>query len=44
MIVVQKLERHLVLPPFEIWVRDYLAHREAYQVYTHALHRGEELP
>jgi hypothetical protein len=44
MIVVQELERRLVLPPFEIWVEDFLAHREAYQVYTHALHRGEELP
>lgn len=44
MIVVQELERRLVLPPFEVWVEDFLAHREAYQVYTHVLHGGEELP
>lgn len=46
MIVVQELERWLrkVLPPYEVWVEDYLANREAYQVYTHTLHRGGELP
>lgn len=44
MIVVQELERRLKLPPFEIWVEDYLAHREEYQIYSHALHRGGELP
>jgi hypothetical protein len=44
MIVVQELERLLVLPPFEVWAEDFLAHREEYQVYSHALHRGEELP
>lgn len=44
MIVVQELERRLVLPPFEVWVEDFLAHREEYRVYTHKLHRGEELP
>jgi hypothetical protein len=44
MIVVQELERHLVLPPFEVWVEDFLAHRAEYQIYTHMLHQGEELP
>jgi hypothetical protein len=44
MIVVQELERRLPLPPFEAWVEDFLAHRDEYQRYTHALHRGEELP
>jgi hypothetical protein len=44
MLVVQELERHLPLPPFERWVEDYLAHPEAYQDYTRALHRGGELP
>jgi hypothetical protein len=44
MIVVQELERRLVLPPFEIWVEDYLANRGAYQIYSHTLHLGEELP
>jgi len=44
MIVVQELERRLVLPPFEVWLEDYLAHQEEYRIYTHKLHRGEELP
>lgn len=44
MIVVQELERHLVLPPFEIWLEDYLSNQEEYHLYTHELHRGEELP
>ncbi len=44
MLVVQELEHHLVLPPFELWVEDFLAHPAAYQAYTHALHRGKELP
>lgn len=44
MIVVQELERLLVLPPFEIWLDDFLANREEYQIYTHELHRGERLP
>lgn len=44
MIVVQELERRLVLPPFEVWVEDFLAHREEYKVYSYTLHRGEELP
>lgn len=44
MIVVQELERRLVLPPFEVWVEDFLANRAEYQVYTHMLHQGEELP
>ncbi len=44
MMVVQELERRLPLPPFEAWVEDYLGHREEYQRYTYALHRGERLP
>lgn len=44
MIVVQELERRLVLPPFEVWVEDFLANQEEYRIYTHRLHRGEELP
>ncbi|HEX7051510.1 MAG TPA: hypothetical protein VF188_14990 [Longimicrobiales bacterium] len=44
MIVVQELERLLPLPPFERWAEDYLAQPEAYQLYSHALHRGEALP
>jgi hypothetical protein len=44
MIVVQELERLLPLPPFEIWVEDYLAHRDAHEQYAHQLHAGNALP
>lgn len=44
MSVVQELERRLPLPPFEVWVADYLAHPDAYRRYAYELHRGEELP
>ena len=44
MLVVQELERFLPLPPFEIWLEDYLAHQPTYQEYAHKLHRGGELP
>jgi hypothetical protein len=44
MSVVQELERRLPLPPFELWVEDYLAHPGAYRRYAFELHRGEELP
>ncbi len=44
MIVVQELEKRLPLPPLEVWIQDFLAHREEYHLYSHALHRGGELP
>ena len=44
MTVVQDLERRLPLPPFEIWVEDYLAHPDEYHRYTHQLHNTSELP
>lgn len=44
MLVVQEIERRLPLPPFEHWVSDYLAHREIYRQYAHALHREAVLP
>ncbi|MFO7894112.1 MAG: hypothetical protein R6U63_10270 [Longimicrobiales bacterium] len=44
MLVVQELERHLPLPPFDVWAEDYTAHPETYQRYSHALHREERLP
>ncbi|MEJ2504074.1 MAG: hypothetical protein P8177_12320 [Gemmatimonadota bacterium] len=44
MIVVQELEGHLPLPPFEVWARDYLARPAVYQRYSHELHREERLP
>lgn len=42
--VVQELERRLPLPPFEVWLEDYLRDPDAYHVYSHALQREEELP
>lgn len=44
MSVVQDLEKKLPLPPFELFVEDYLAHPEVYRAYAHSLHRGEALP
>lgn len=44
MLVVQELERYLPLPPFEVWVEDFLTHRPTYQEYAYTLHRGGELP
>lgn len=41
-LVVQDLERRLPLPPFEVWVEDYLAHPDAYREYSYALHRGDD--
>lgn len=44
MMVVQELEAHLPLPPFEVWVQDYVARPEVYQRYSHELHREQALP
>ena len=44
MMVVDHIERLLPLPDFQSWVRDFLAHPEAYRLYTHTLHREGRLP
>jgi hypothetical protein len=44
MLVVQRIESLLPLPPFEMWSEDFLAHRDSYQLYTHTLHRDGRLP
>jgi hypothetical protein len=44
MMVVDHVERLLPLPDFETWARDFLAHPEAYRLYTHTLHREGRLP
>jgi hypothetical protein len=44
MLVVEFIEERLPLPPFEVWVRDYLAHAERYHIYAHTLHREGRLP
>jgi hypothetical protein len=44
MSVVQDLERRLPLPPFEMWLEDYLANPDEHQRYTYQLHNTSELP
>jgi len=44
MMVVEFIENHLPLPPFEAWAEDFLAHRGAYALYAHTLHRAGRLP
>jgi hypothetical protein len=44
MSVVQDLERRLLLPPFQVWVQDYLSRPDEYRRYAFELHRGAELP
>ena len=44
MMVVEFIEGHLPLPPFEAWAEDYLANRSAYALYAHTLHRAGRLP
>jgi len=44
MMVVEYVESRLPLPPFEVWVRDFLAHPESYRLYAHTLHREGRLP
>jgi hypothetical protein len=41
MIVVQEIEKRLPLPPFEVWVEDYLRTPSVYEEYAAALHSGE---
>jgi hypothetical protein len=40
MIVVQEIERRLLLPPFEAWVEDYLRRPSVYEAYARDLHAG----
>ena len=44
MMVVQFIEDHLPLPPFEPWAEDYLENRRCYALYAHTLHREGRLP
>ena len=44
MMVVDEIERRLPLPDFDTWARDFLAHPDAYRLYTHTLHREGRLP
>jgi hypothetical protein len=40
MIVVQEIEKRLPLPPFEVWVEDYLRAPHVYDAYARDLHSG----
>ncbi len=44
MLVIEYIEARIPMPPFEVWVEDFLAHREEYVHYTHTLHRERRLP
>ena len=44
MIVIEYIEERIPMPPFEVWIEDFLAHREEYVLYTHTLHREGRLP
>lgn len=44
MLVVEYIETRIPMPPFEVWLEDFLAHREEYVLYTHTLHREQRLP
>jgi len=44
MLVIEYIEARIPMPPFEVWVVDFLANREEYVIYTHTLHRERRLP
>jgi hypothetical protein len=44
MMVIDFIESHLPLPPFEVWAEDYLSNPSQYHLYTHTLHRSGRLP
>lgn len=44
MMVVERLESMLPLPPFDVWLADFMAHPDAYRLYAHTLHREGRLP
>ncbi len=44
MMVVEFIDHHLPLPPFEVWAEDFLRNQGAYALYTHTLHREGRLP
>ena len=44
MLVIEYIEERIPMPPFEVWVEDFFAHRDEYVLYTHTLHRERRLP
>jgi hypothetical protein len=44
MLVIEFIETRIPMPPFEVWLKDFLAHKEEYVLYSHTLHREGRLP
>jgi hypothetical protein len=44
MMVVEFVEQRIPLPPYEVWVEDFLGYPETYRLYAHTLHREGRLP
>ena len=44
MLVIEYIGARIPMPPFAVWVEDFLANREEYMMYTHTLHRERRLP
>jgi hypothetical protein len=44
MLVVEYIEARLPLPPFELWLEDFLRNQTDYALYAHTLHREGRLP
>ena len=44
MLVIEFIEARIPMPPFEVWLDDFLAHKEEYVLYSHTLHRERRLP
>lgn len=44
MMIVEYIEDRIPLPPFDVWVRDYLENTDEYRLYAHTLHREGRLP
>ncbi len=44
MLVIEYIEARIPMPPFEVWVEDFLANRDEYMIYSHTLHRERRLP
>jgi hypothetical protein len=42
--VVEFIDLHLPLPPFEVWAEDFMKHQRDYALYSHTLHREGRLP
>ncbi len=44
MMVVEFIDLHLPLPPFDVWAEDFVGSQGDYALYTHTLHREGRLP